>query len=111
MSNEDLYVEVARQKADIAKLQNQVAALENTVYQKQQEKGHPPKTTTQLPIQDILKDLDVALSDRLEVVAENEVRAREYLQRKDDWTTVNKLLKQHGFKWVSQGKESCWRRQ
>ena len=37
MSDEDLYVEVARQKADIAKLQSQVAALQNIVYQKKAE--------------------------------------------------------------------------
>jgi len=105
MSVEDLYVEVARQKADIAKLQSQVAALENIVYNKQAEK------TEQLTVQEILKDLDVSLSDRLEVVGENEVRAREYFHDKDDWNTINKVLKQNGFKWVSMGKESCWRRQ
>jgi len=105
MSGEDLYVEFARQKADIAKLQSQVAALENIVYNKQAEK------TEQLTVQEILKDLDVSLSDRLEVVGENEVRAREYFHDKDDWNTINKVLKQHGFKWVSMGKESCWRRQ
>lgn len=104
MSGEDLYVEFARQKADIAKLKSQVAALENIVYSKQKEK------IERLPVQKILKDLDVNLSDRLEVVSENEVRAREYFHNKDDWNTINKLLKQHAFKWVSQGKESCWRR-
>jgi len=105
MSNEDLYVEFARQKADIAKLQSQVAALENIVYQKQTENTKP------LPIQEILKDLDVSLRDRLEVVSEDEVRQREYLTDKSEWNTVNKLLRQNGFARVSQGKESCWRRQ
>jgi len=117
MSNEDLYVEFARQKADIAKLQSQVAALENIVYQRNVPEGIPvlkyerSGVREKLSVQEILKDLDVALSDRLEVVGENEVRAREYFHDKDDWSTINKVLKQHGFKWVSQGKESCWRRQ
>jgi len=105
MSVEDLYVELARHKAEIAKLTGRVEAVENVVYNRQAKK------TQQLPVQEVLKDLDVSLSDRLEVVGENEVRAREYFHDKDDWSTINKVLKQHGFKWVSQGKESCWRRQ
>lgn len=108
MSSEDLYVEVARQKADIAKLKSRVDALENIVYQRSQTQT---TVATSLSVQEILKDLDVALSDRLEVVNENEVKAREYFHNKDDWSTINKLLKQNGFSWVSAGKQSCWRRQ
>jgi len=105
MSVEDLYVELARHKAEIAKLTGRVEAVENVVYNRQAEK------TQQLLVQEVLKDLDVSLRDRLEIVDENEVRAREYFHDKDDWSTINKVMKQHGFKWVSQGKESCWRRQ
>ena len=120
MSDKDLYVEVARQKAQTAQLQSQMAALENIVYKRTTAPSPLPRTertdrfvpvrTERLAVEAILKDLDVALSDRLAVVNENEVRAREYFSRKDDWSTINKLLKQHGFKWVSQGKQSCWRR-
>jgi len=47
MSNEDLYVEFARQKADIAKLQSQVEALEKEVYQ--YEKQQPIREPQRIP--------------------------------------------------------------
>jgi phosphopantothenate synthetase len=101
MSSEDLYVEFARQKADIAKLQSQVAALENILY----------KQKPKLSVTEVLADLASELSSKLLVVSEDEVRATEFFRNKEDWNTINKLLKQHGFKWVSAGKQSCWRRQ
>lgn len=108
MSIEDLYVEVAKQKAMLAKIYVRLDAIENTVYERSQTQN---TVTTNLSATEILKDLDVSLSDRLEIVNENEVRAREYFHNKDDWSTINKLLKAHGFSWVSAGKQSCWRRQ
>jgi hypothetical protein len=101
MSKEDLYVEIARQKADIAKLQSQVAAIENIIY----------KQKPNLSVTEVLADLDSELSSKLVVVSEDEVRATEFFHNKDDWSTINKLLRQNGFTWVSAGKESCWRRQ
>jgi hypothetical protein len=39
MSDKDLYVEIARQKADIAKLQGQVDAIENILYKRNAAKA------------------------------------------------------------------------
>jgi len=47
MSNEDLYVEFARQKADIAKLKSRVEALEKEVYQ--YEKQQPIREPQRIP--------------------------------------------------------------
>jgi len=46
MSVEDLYVELARHKAEIAKLTGRVEAVENVVYNRQAKK------TQQLPVQE-----------------------------------------------------------
>ena len=99
-----LHGELAQAYARVATLERKVAAIENMVHKRNEQ-----KTTTS--VTEVLADLDSELSSKLALISEDEVRATEYFRNKDDWNTINKLLKSHGFKWISAGKQSCWRRQ
>jgi len=96
------------EEKEIRPLKQRIIAIENIVYKREGRNiQHFPHHLT---VEKILMDLDSSLSSKLQVVDENTIRAREYFHHKNDWSTINKLLKQHGFKWVSMGKQSHWSR-
>ena len=124
---EKFQAELLKYKALITDLRGRLEAVENIVYQKVQKSlaktvdskrvivakspiGSEPPTPGKLKIENILGDLDVSLADRLEIIDEDTVKPAVYFHDKDDWVTVNKLLKQYGFNWNSRGKNSAWSR-
>ena len=59
---------------------------------------------------DVLAGLGIDLTSKLEVYTKNgelRVKTKEWLG-KDNWRVVNKYLKQDGFSWLSNGKDSYW---
>ena len=59
---------------------------------------------------DVLAGLGIDLTSKLEVYTQNDelrVKTKEWLG-KDNWRVVNKYLKQDGFSWLSNGKDSYW---
>ena len=117
---ENFQAQLLKHKALITDLRGRMEALENIVYQKLQEsfkkipsQNYVAKTKAEdhkiIKLDKILADLDVSLADRLEIVDEDTVKPKVYLG-KEDWVTVNKLLKQYGITWLSRGKGSVWSR-
>ena len=92
----------------VGNLESAIISLQNTVYGAKHRQATPAQKEA-----DVLVGLDPEICEKLEVYEKDNtlrVRTKEYLRPKTAWNTVNKYLRQQGFTWVSQGKESYWRR-
>jgi len=61
----------------------------------------------------ILADLDPELAQLIEVYdanGETRVKCKQFIHKKNQWAEINTYLKERGFKWESQGKNSYWHR-
>jgi len=89
-------------------LEDRVAALEAAVFGAKHNESTPAETEGK-----ILADLDPELAQLVEVYdanGETRVKCKQFIHKRNQWVEINAYLKERGFKWESQGKNSYWHR-
>lgn len=74
------------------------------------EEATPPTDPSYLPAM----DLEAALSEHLDVLDVIDIEGKliiepiRWIDDKDKWRRINKIIKAHGGTWIAGGKESHW---
>lgn len=95
-------------------VEGSILAIHNMVYPRKEspQPRQEQQPSTEKDKSNVLFGLDPAIAGKLIVTEHNgEVRVRpDGWLGKQTWTMVNKFLKQDGFQWVKEAKNSSWRR-